>query len=135
MFYDFAITVAASTTEANATTQRMKLTKGVVHRLEIQFPDGCAGLAHVRILEDGHQFAPTNPSGNFASDGHTIVIDEHYELQSSPYSFKAVVWNDDDTYSHTIYVRVGVLRGEFWLLFTRVINGLAKFLKALGMEI
>lgn len=134
MFYDFAITVAANTTEANPTWQTMKLTKGVVHRVEVQFPIGCRALAHCVIMHGGHQFLPTNPDGNFASDGYVIPIDEHYELKAAPYSLRAKCWNEDDTYQHVITVRVGVLAKEVLSPLTGLGATFTKFFKLIGIR-
>ena len=135
MFYDFAITVPKSTTEAIPVEQAMKLTKGVIHRVEIQFPIGTLALAHCKIYHDEHQFLPTNPEGSFASDGYVIPIDENFELSTVPYSLKARCWNDDDTYQHIITIRVGVLGGEWAILLMKVIKGLVKFLSLVGIKV
>jgi hypothetical protein len=134
VFYDFAITVPKERTEASPVTQVMKLTQGVITRVEVQFPNGCAGLAHCKILHEESQKWPTPPSTSMASDGHAIVIDENFGLDTEPYQLKAVCWNDDDTYSHTIYVRVGVLRGEIAVMILKVFQGLEKMLKLMGVK-
>lgn len=133
MFYDFAVTVPASTAEASPVTQGMKLTTGIVHRVEVQFPAGCAGLAHCAVEHDGHQFLPTNPDGDFASDDFTVVIDEHYELKKGNTLMRARAWNDDDTYQHTITIRVGIMDSKLWLTLLKVITGLQKMLKLVGV--
>ena len=134
MFYDFAITVPKDTTELAPVTQVMKLTKGVVTRVEVQFPNGCAGLAHCKLLHEESQKWPTPPSTSFASDGHAIVIDENFELNTEPFSLKAVCWNEDDTFSHTLYVRVGVLRCEIAIMILKVFQGLEKMLRLMGIK-
>lgn len=135
MFYDFAITVPAGRAESTPVEQVMKLTKGVIHRVEVQFPIGCAALAHCRIYHEEHQLFPTNPPGSFATDGYTIPIDDNFELNTEPYSLKARCWNDDDTYQHIITIRVGVLRGEWAILLMKVIKGLVKFLNLVGVKV
>jgi len=127
MFYDFAITVPKSRTEANPVEQVMKLTYGVIHRVEVQFPIGTQALAHCKLLHEEHQLFPTNPEGSFASDGYVIPIDDHFELFTEPYSLKAKCWNDDDTYAHTITVRVGILPPETlspWAALGQALKGL-----------
>lgn len=109
MFYDFALTIPANTTEASPLEEVVKVTHGVLHRVEIAFPAGCAGLAHLVILHWGFQLYPTNPGGSFASDDYTIPIDDYFELFFAPYTLKLRGYNEDDTYSHTITVRIGVL--------------------------
>lgn len=133
MFYEWAVAVPANTTESSPVTQVMKLTLGVITRVEVQFPHGCNGLAHCKILHEESQKWPTPPSTSMASSGHAIQIDENFDLDTEPYSLKAICWNEDNTYQHTIYVRVGVLRGQFAVTIFKVFEGLEKMLKLIGV--
>ena len=135
MFYDFAITIAADTAESDAVTQNLKLTKGVLHRFEVQFPAGCAGLAHIRFEQGAAHLFPTDPEGNFATDDFTIAFDDKVELVTAPFTIQAIAWNLDDTYPHTITVRIGILEGETAILLMRVIKGLVNFLKLVGVKV
>ena len=135
MFYAWAIAVPKNTAESAPVEQVMKLTQGVVTRVEVQFPDGCDGLAHCRILQGGHQLWPTLPSTSLVSSGYTIVIDENHELTGEPFEFKAQCWNLDDTFPHTLYVRVGILRGQAAVWILKIFQGLEKFLKLVGIKV
>lgn len=109
MYYDFSFTIPANTAQALPHTEDVKLTHGVVHRVEIGFPKGCAGLAHLQIRRGLHQVWPTNPAGSFNTDGYTIPINEYYKLFAEPYILTLVGWNLDDTFPHTLEVRFGIL--------------------------
>lgn len=109
MFYDVSFTIPANTTKAAPLEQHVKLSHGVIHRVEVGFPSGCAGLAHLQILEGAHHVWPTNPAGSFNTDDYTIPIDDYYELFEEPYTLTLVGWNEDDTFSHTLEVRFGIL--------------------------
>ena len=109
MFYDFAILIPAGTTEAAPKEETLKLTYGIIHRVEVEFTPGCHRYAFVRIYKDEHQLLPTNPDQAFASDGHTIVIDEHEELFYPPYTLVVRGYSPEADYDHTIIVRVGIL--------------------------
>ncbi len=135
MFYEFAVVVPANTAESAPVSQRMKLTEGVVTKVEMQFPSGCAGLAHVRIFDGGSQKWPTPPSTSIASDGHVVSIDENYELKGTDFELVAKCWNDDDTYQHTVYIRVGVLRGQAAVAILKIFQGLEKMLKLMGIKV
>ena len=133
MFYDYAILVPAKTARRDAEPQDLELTKGVIHRIEVQFPIGCRALAHCVLEHEGHQFLPTNPDGNFASDGYVIPIDEYYELKTDPYKLKAICWNEDDTYPHVITIRVGILSKEVLTPLAGLGGALKRFLKFIGV--
>ncbi len=127
MFYDFAIKVETTDTEASPKEQVLKLTYGVIHRVEVQFPIGTQALTHCKLFHEEHQLFPTNPDGDFASDGYVIPIDDHFELHTEPYSLKAKCWNEDDTYAHTITIRVGILPEEIlspWAALGKALKGL-----------
>jgi len=134
MFYDFAITVPPNTPREKPIKQEMKLTKGVIHRIEVQFPIGCAGLVHVRLYHNEAVFLPTNPEGSFASDGYVIPIDEHFELKTEPYTLIARLWNEDDTYEHTITLRIGILPKEVLAPLAPLVAKFRRFFRLIGLE-
>lgn len=109
MYYDFSFTIPANTPQASPHIEDIKLTRGVIHRVEIGFPRGCAGLAHLQIKRSVHQVWPTNPQGSFKTDGYTIAFNEFHKFFSEPYTLTLVGWNLDDTYPHTLEVRIGIL--------------------------
>jgi len=109
MFYEFPLTVAVGKTRVAPEIQAIKLTQGLIHRLEIEFPDGCTGLVHVRVLWLDHQVWPTNPNEYFTSDGHVIIVDDYFELYGAPYLLKIEGWSEALSYPHTVTVRIGVL--------------------------
>ncbi|MCL5026639.1 MAG: hypothetical protein M1531_09145 [Chloroflexi bacterium] len=115
MFYSLPLTIPANTTEADAQEVDLKLAPGVIHRVGLTFPAGCVGLAHARILRSGHQLWPTNPDQDFALDDTQVEWDDYFELNEDPFSVLIQAWNQDDTYAHTITVRIGVVPIEvFW---------------------
>lgn len=135
MYYEFAITVPANTSQSSPKEEDLKLTHGIIHRIEVQFPIGTLALAHCRLEHHTFGELPTNPSGSFASDGYTIPIDEYLEFFSEPYIIRAVCWNDDDTYPHTVTVRIGILESKRALMLLSVIKGLMKMLKLMGIKV
>ncbi len=135
MFYEYSIAVPANTTEADPVEQQLPLALGIIHRVEVQFPAGCAGLVHVRLEHHSFGHLPTNPDGNFASDDYTIPVDENLNFAVQPFSVKAILWNTDGTYSHTITLRFGIFESKSALFFMSVLEGMAKMLKYLGIKV
>lgn len=134
MFYEWAIQVPKNTTAAAPLETVEKIALGMIIKVEVQFPAGCAGLAHCKILHQESQVWPTPPSTSFASDNHTITIEENYEITAEPYHLKLVCWNLDDTYDHTLYIRVGLVRGLGAVAINKVFQGLEKMLKLMGIK-
>lgn len=104
MFPAFPVTSPKSTLRSAPTVVEAALPAGVVSWVGVQFPTGCGGLVHARILRAGHQVWPTNLDEDLSSDGFIVSWRERYPLLDPPYAFRLEVWNDDDTYQHKVTV-------------------------------
>ena len=109
MFYDFPIAIPPNTVESAPFEVEAKLTHGVIHRLEVEFPDWHWGQTDVRILLGSFQLWPSNPGGSFSSNNHAITWNDYYPLVRRPYTLTLQGWNSDDTFTHTVTVRIGIL--------------------------
>ena len=72
------------------------------------FPPGSTGLLHLQVTDSLHQVWPTNPDGNFETDDETISYEDQFEIDQPPYELYAYTWNEDDTYDHAVYIRIGI---------------------------
>lgn len=119
MMYVFNILTPANTAATAKKETVLKLCYGIVHQVEIQFPPGPAGLLHLHINGALHQIWPYNTGEDFASQNINISFREFIPILIAPYQFVAYTWNEDDTYDHTIIIRLGVLPPRVvapWLL-------------------
>lgn len=132
MFYDFTLTVPKNTAATSPEEIRMQLTKGVIHRVEIDFPIGTRALVHVIVMRGGHQLFPTNPDGDMATDGHVIAWDEHEELNDEPLELVAKGWSTANTYDYDVALRFGILSKEVMYPFTGLLGTLRRVLTFLG---
>jgi hypothetical protein len=108
VFYSFDLTIPANTPAAYPVSLLCAVSSGVVERVMVVFPTGCATLAHVRVFRGAHQLWPSNLDGSFASDGEFLDFDEDYPVLDAPFELTFTGWNDDDTYSHTVTLRLGM---------------------------
>lgn len=106
MFYVFPIAIPANTPETAKLKTILDLTAGTVTRVNIEFPAGHVGLTHLAINRGLNQVWPTNSDATFKSSNETIIWEEDYALDQPPFEFEAYAWNEDDTYEHTITVRL-----------------------------
>jgi len=122
MFYRFTLVVPANTPEDDPVRLDVKLTHGIIHRVEIGFPPGLAGLVHVAIFEREHQLWPTNPGEWFAWDNYNVAFDEEYYMLEAPYELSIRGWSEDDTYDQPVVVRIGLMpiRGPIRALLPRI---------------
>jgi len=108
MIYTANITIPANTAAANPTLGRVKISLGLIYKVELQFPPGCGGLAHVVINDGGYQVWPSTLDSDFATDDYTISFEDSYLKQADPSELQIYGYNEDETYPHTIQVRLGV---------------------------
>lgn len=93
----------------------LKVTKGLVYKVEFYFPSGSAGLMGVAVFDGLFQCWPSSVGEFFHSDNETIGFDDMYLKESAPYQFDIYTYNDDDTYDHVVDVRIGLVSKEVFL--------------------
>lgn len=112
-FFLKSVTTAANTARADAVVTKLLLAPGVIHRVDVRIPPGCAGLLHCHVNHGIYQISPTR-DGDWHGDDERISYNEHYDLSGGPYEVTIHTWNLDETYEHEIIVGVGVLSS--WVL-------------------
>lgn len=105
MLYTHTLTVPANTAERSPLEETVKLTHGVITMVEVEFPPGCAGLVFAYILRSLHQVWPTNPDGQFRTDGRAIRWADYYEIFDEPLHLIVGAWSLDDSYAHDVIFR------------------------------
>ncbi len=115
MIYTADIETDSGQTKANPLITVIKVTKGLVYRVEIEFAPGAAGLHHVVIFDGGYQVWPSTPGQTFHGGWSIIGFDDTYLKMAAPFEFKAYSWNLDETYDHLIQVRIGMVSDEVFM--------------------
>jgi hypothetical protein len=119
LIYIFEQLIPHETTKDEPLKIDLKLCYGIIHRVEFFFPPGPVGLAGVAVFDAIHQVWPTNTGAWITSDDETISYREHLPLFYEPFSLQGFFYNEDDTYDHTITIRIGILPPEViapWLM-------------------
>lgn len=106
MFYNFPLTIPSNTAKDDEIFQECIINYGVIKKIDILFPSGCCGFAYVRVHRNNTQILPTNDGQFFASDNEAITTNEHIEVLDRPFILTFSGYNLDDTYDHTIYLRI-----------------------------
>lgn len=124
MLFVWEIVVPKNTTRDNPEIRQLFLASGIITWFSVLFPPGCAGLAHCAIYHQAHQIVPSKvsatervtPAGmtvhevlDLSGDTFPIEWTDYYELYGVPYMLEVRCWNEDDTYPHTITIRIAVL--------------------------
>ena len=102
--YTQRITIPQNTPERSPVSQTIQPTIPVIKRVLIRFPDGCAGLVGVKLTDRGSQFAPVY--GWLEGNGVEVPLEVNRRLDGPPREVVIFAYNEDDTYPHTIEVRL-----------------------------
>ena len=108
-FYEFDVTAPANTPITNPVVVLARLVKGVIVQWEIAIPPGVQGLTGTFVRRAGHQIVPHNPESYLKGDDDRIVWPDNYVLDDEPLTLGLYTWNLDDSYPHTITVRIAVV--------------------------
>jgi hypothetical protein len=114
------ITVPANTSESNPITRDITIEEKFITRMEVMFPDGCCNLVKVRIHYGIKRFWPSKEGTWIVGNGETVGWEERFEMPAVNETLTVLVANLDDTYSHTIVVRIMTLPRGFYFLETLI---------------
>ena len=103
----------------------LKIAKGLVYKVEIEFPAGPVGLLRCQIYDGSFQLWPSTPGEYFKSDGLLISFDDTYLKLAAPFEFTIYTWNEDEAYPHGLTVRIGMVSSELFM---------ARFLPSYGYK-
>jgi len=93
----------------------LSVTKGLVYKVEFNFPPGPGGLVGVAVFDGLYQVWPSSVGEFFVSDDETISFDDMYIKEAAPYQFDIYTYNDDEANDHTVRVRIGLVSNEVFM--------------------
>jgi len=132
LFFAWDITMTADTKVTAPKEQILKLTTGVITRIEIKFARGCHGLVKVRLLHHESQLVPLSRGEWVTGDDEAVGFNEFFELKTTPYQLKFVACSPDTGYDHVVTVRVTVLPARVATMIP-VIELLTRLLQRMGV--
>jgi hypothetical protein len=115
MIPTFDFTIPKGTPKESPLHQVLPITRGLIHRVELQFPAGCAGLVGVVVSDGGFQLWPSTLGNWFITDNWVIAFDEMYLKTNPPFQLDFWGYNLDTDYDHTIYARFGLADKEIFI--------------------
>jgi len=125
MIYLANITTPKNTAITALQKTVLRVTKGLVYKVEFHFPSGSAGLMGVAVFDGLYQVWPSSIGQFFVSDNETIRFDDLYLKENPPFEFQIYTYNLDDTYGHVFDLRVGLVSSDTFI---------ARFLPFKGYE-
>lgn len=124
MYYHFTLNIPSGTTIAAPASLDVKLTHGIITKVNIFFVPDCAGYVGVRIKRFEHVAWPSNTDTWFIRNEGDIPWAEHFDLTVAPHTLTVEGYNEDDSYAHDVQfsfeveARENVL-SELFRVFTR----------------
>lgn len=115
MIYSATITLQPNTTEESAVKTVLEINKGLIWRIEVEFPAGCCGLVHLQIFDCSYQVFPATPDESLRGENVIVGYDDLYLKNAAPYELTLKIWNDDEAHEHTIQVRIGMATTEAFM--------------------
>jgi len=109
MLYCWDVTIPAGSTEAAPYVQQLKISKGVIVKLQVKFPSGCHGLVKVRLFRWTSQLWPLSPGEWITGDDEVIDAPEYYEFLKGPYRLELKGCSPGTTFAHMVTVRIVIL--------------------------
>jgi len=109
MFYSWPITVAAENTVDNKAKIDMSMSAGVVHQVDVLFPDDCDHNIRVQVFDASFQLWPSNRNATIRGDATVISFRDFYEMRSANNTLTGLAWWADTETAQTIWLQIGVL--------------------------
>lgn len=115
MIYSASITTGANANGGTLVKTSLRITKGLVYRVELDFPTGSAGLLKVVIFDGSLQLWPFSVGEYFTGDGIKIEFEDVYLKESAPFYFDIYTLNLDTVYEHFVNIRIGFVSKEIFM--------------------
>lgn len=125
MIYQKHISTIITTYAVTPLQSVLKVTKGLVYKVEVDFPPGPRGTLKVQIYDGGHQVWPSTGGEYFQADGYCISFDDTFLKLAAPFQFDIYTWNIAEDYPHAVTVRIGMVSSDLYI---------ARFLPSYGYE-
>lgn len=109
MFYSWPITVAAENTASNKKKIDMDMSAGVVHQVDILFPDDCDHNIRVQVFDASFQLWPSNRGATIRGDATVISFRDFFEMKSANNTLTGFAWWEGTSTEQTIWIQIGVL--------------------------
>jgi hypothetical protein len=109
VFDVWEIDVAAGNTVNNKKEVEMSLSAGIVHQVDVLFPDTADHNIRVQIFDAGFQLWPSNRDATIRGDATVVSFRDFYEMTQSNNILTAKAWWADTETACTVFVQIGVL--------------------------
>lgn len=102
------LTIPAQTGKGQPTSGFVVLPVGTINQVSVLFPPGVVGLVGLRCYVNEFPVVPVSADGWLVGNAETVRWSEWIRLMPTEREFVGYGYNLDDTYDHTLYIRINV---------------------------
>lgn len=109
MFYSFDVTAPISVGVGTKKEVDMPMSSGIIHQIDIMFPDTANHEIAVQIWDASYQLWPSNRNAVIRGDAAVVSFRDFYEMRSENNVLTAKAWRLVTGAAVTVFVQIGVL--------------------------
>jgi len=109
MFDVWEIDIAAGNTVSNKKIVEMSLSAGIIHQVDVLFPDNADHNIRVQIFDSSLQLWPSNRNATIRGDATVVSFRDFYELTAHNNVLTVKAWWADTETACTVFVQMGLL--------------------------
>jgi hypothetical protein len=109
MFYSYEIEAPSSTDEGAKKSIEMEMSAGIIHQVDVLFPDTADHDIAVQIWAANLQLWPSNRGATIRGDATVVSFRDFYEMTASNNILTGKAWRLSTGDAITIFVHIGVL--------------------------
>ena len=109
MFYSYELEAPASTDEGAKKSIEMEMSAGIIHQVDVLFPDTADHEIAVQIFDRNLQLWPSNRGAKIRGDATVVSFRDFYEMAGANNILTAKAWRLVTGAAVTVFIHVGVL--------------------------
>lgn len=109
MFYSYEIEAPASTGVGAVKEVEMSMSAGIIHQVDVLFPDTADHAIAVQIFDASLQLWPSNRGARIRGDATVVSFRDFYEMTIQNNILTAKAWRLSTGDAVTAFIHIGVL--------------------------
>lgn len=109
MFYSYEIEAPASTGVGAVKEIEMSMSAGIIHQVDVLFPDTADHAIAVQIFDASFQLWPSNRGARIRGDATVVSFRDFYEMTVQNNILTAKAWRLSTGDAITVFIHIGVL--------------------------
>lgn len=109
MFYSYELEAPASTGVGAKKEVEMSMSAGIIHQVDVLFPDTADHKIAVQLFDSSIQLWPSNRGAKIRGDATVVSFRDFYEMKIDNNILTAKAWRLSTGDAVTVFIHIGVL--------------------------